>query len=447
MFIDLVTIKVQAGNGGQGLVSFRREKYVNRGGPDGGSGGHGGNVIFEASDNEYDLTKFRLTKLIKASDGQPGGKNNRSGKSGQDMVVSLPRGTLVKDAESHQIVVDLVGVRQSFVAAQGGEGGFGNAHFKSSLQRTPLVAERGLKGEVKSLTCELRLLAEVGLVGLPNAGKSTFLQAVTRARPKIAAYPFTTLEPHLGVSQNGLRIADIPGLIEGAAEGKGLGHQFLRHIERTLVILHLIDCQDEDPLASYQQIQSELEAYNPNLLKRPQLLVLTKIDTVEAQTLKEITRRLQRQLARHLKVYEISALTNANLKPLLKDLRYAVEDEKRRRQTADDGQEDAGLVIFSLEPTEAVFKVEKLPSGTFLISGSKIETFALKTDFDNYHARQRLADIMMKMGIIRQLLLAGYESEAIVFGAAETGPLYLNEDYEQQLPNQDSSSRAKGSSR
>ena len=447
MFIDLVTIKVQAGDGGKGLVSFRREKHINRGGPDGGNGGRGGSIIFQASENEYDLMKFRLTKLIKAPDGQPGGKSNRSGKSGQDMVVSLPRGTLVRDNVGNQLVVDLVSPRQSFVVARGGEGGFGNAHFKSSMQRTPLVAEKGLKGEVKSLTCELRLLAEVGLVGLPNAGKSTFLQAVTRARPKIAAYPFTTLEPYLGISQNGLRIADIPGLIEGAAEGKGLGHQFLRHIERTLVILHLIDCQAENPLASYQQIQRELQAYNPNFLKWPQLVVLTKIDTVSEPALKEIARCLQRQLPKQLKVYEISSLTGANLKPLLKDLRYAVEDEKRRRQTSDSEPADDGLVVFSLEQTEATFKVEKMPSGSFLVSGSKIETFALKTDFDNYHARQRLAEIMTKMGIVRQLLLAGYESEAIVFGAAETGPLYLNEDYEQQLPAQESSGRSKGRSK
>ncbi len=428
MFVDLLKVKVKAGDGGNGLVGFRREKYVERGGPDGGNGGNGGSVVFEADKNEYDLAEFNFLKLIKADDGQAGGGSNKKGRSGRDIIVRVPLGTLILDDETEEIVADLVDHRQQVVAATGGEGGFGNAHFKSSTNRTPLVAEKGLKGQVRTLRCELKLLAEAGLVGLPNAGKSTFLRAVTKARPKVGAYPFTTLEPHLGVSRNGCLIADIPGLIAGAAEGKGLGHQFLRHVERSLVILHLVDCQGDGLIADYQQISDELEAYNPELLKRPRLLVLTKVEMLEPKILKQRQDQLRKKIAKDIKIYAISSLANLNLDLLLKDLKKAISGARAELRVAEAAQlERPGAVVFSLKNDGSEFLVEQ-NGGRFVIHGTKIEIFALKTDFDNFHARQRLLDIMFKMGITKQLLAASYEDEPIVFGKEGVGVLHLNEE-------------------
>ena len=444
MFIDLVTIKVKAGDGGNGLVSFRREKHVSRGGPDGGNGGRGGNIVFKVSENEYDLAKFRRSQLIKAGNGAAAGKNRRSGKRGADVIISLPQGTLVKRVEDGQVVADLVDPGQVFIAASGGEGGFGNAHFKSSTRQAPLVAEKGLKGETRQLSCELRLLAEVGLVGLPNAGKSTFLRAVTRARPKVGAYPFTTLQPHLGISDNGLRIADIPGLIAGAADGRGLGHRFLRHIERTLILLHLLDWRQPDPLAAYEQIVSELAAYNPALIERPQVLLLTKIDEAEEEALRVVVERLRRHLPAEIAIYQISALAGLNLKPLLSDLRRLVNAE-HRRQLKSRKLAEPETVVFGFQSLGVGFKVERDAAGHFVVHGGRIETFALKTDFANYHARQRLLDIMAKMNIVRRLLLAGCQpDQAIFFGSSRLGPLSLDLSLGgEMLPPKTSKSRGK----
>ena len=320
MFVDLLKIKVKAGKGGDGLVSFRREKFVERGGPNGGNGGDGGSIIFVADKNKYDLADLKFLKLIRAENGQPGGSATKKGKSGSDVIVRVPLGTLIRD-EAGEALADLTDHGERCVAAAGGLGGFGNAHFKSSTNRTPLVAEKGLSGEERALECELKLLAEAGLVGLPNAGKSTFLRAVSSARPKVGAYPFTTLQPHLGVSRNSCLIADIPGLIAGAAEGKGLGHQFLRHVERNLVILHLIDAGHEDPAAAFRQVAAELKAYDEALCSRPTLVALTKIDVVEQPVLKTRLKRLEKAVPEGMKVYAISALANLNLDPLLTELK------------------------------------------------------------------------------------------------------------------------------
>ena len=433
MFIDLLKIKIKAGDGGDGLVSFRREKYVNRGGPDGGDGGDGGSVIFKALSSEYDLAKYNFLKLIKADNGAPGGRNNRRGKSGQDVIVSVPQGTILMDSETDDLIADLIDDGQTVMVAKGGEGGFGNAHFKSSVHRAPLVAERGLKGWEKILKCELKLLAEVGLVGLPNAGKSTFLRSVTRARPKVGAYPFTTLEPHLGVSSNGCLIADIPGLIEGAAEGKGLGHQFLRHVERNLVILHLIDCQQEDPITCYRQINKELEAYNPKLLERIHLLALTKAETLSDEERERIYQKLRKEAPLETKIYEISSFTQLNLDLLLKDLKKAIL--KARADLAQAGTKEPKektLPIFKMKESAEEFTVSRKDGDCFLVCGLKIERFALKTDFANFHARQRLLDIMMKLGVIKRLMSAGYENELIVFGMEEVGGLRLSSETEDQ---------------
>ncbi|MCY4010834.1 MAG: GTPase ObgE [Candidatus Saccharibacteria bacterium] len=426
MFVDLATLTIEAGKGGDGLISFRREKFVAKGGPNGGNGGQGGSVIFKADQTEYDLSQFRFKKLIKAGNGQAGGSNNRQGKTGQDRVIKVPVGTLITDLKTDRVIADLIENQQEVIVAIGGSGGFGNAHFKSSNQQIPLVAEKGLKGQKCQIQVELKLLAEVGLIGLPNSGKSTFLRSVTKARPKIGAYPFTTLEPYLGVTANQCLIADIPGLIEGAAEGKGLGHQFLRHVERNLVLLHLIDCQNNDPKLGYNQIISELEKYNPALLELPQIVALTKIELVDNKFLNQQTKALQSILRSNHQLHRISALAHLNLEPLLTDLKNLINRQKQilAQQSIQSTSED--MVVFRLDDKDK-FEITRLNKQTFQVLGQKIENFALKTDFNNYHARSRLRNIMTKLGITKQLLRQNYKDERIVFGIEEVGDLYLDE--------------------
>ncbi len=282
MFIDQVTIRVEGGVGGSGADSFRRESFVPRGGPDGGDGGRGGSVILEADAQLSTLADFRYLAEYRAERGAHGTGSNKTGRSGEDLVLRIPPGTLVRDAESGDLLAELVEDGARFVAARGGRGGRGNARFATATQQAPRTWEPGGEGERRTLDLTLKLLADVGLVGEPNAGKSTFLSAISEARPKVADYPFTTLQPNLGVVRlpdyRSLVIADIPGIIEGAAEGKGLGHQFLRHVERTRTLALLVPVDAEDPAAVYQGLRSELEAYSPALARRPHCLVLTKTD-------------------------------------------------------------------------------------------------------------------------------------------------------------------------
>ncbi len=289
-FIDEAIIEVTAGNGGNGCVSFRREKYVPRGGPDGGDGGNGGSVIFRTEGGLTTLMDVRYRRHFKAGHGGHGMGKQMSGRAGEDKIVRVPAGTVVYDADANEVIADLDGVGAEWIAAKGGRGGRGNQHFATSTHQAPRKCEPGRKGEAKRLRLELKLLADVGLVGLPNAGKSTLISAVSNARPKIAAYPFTTKVPSLGLARlpdgRGFVIADIPGLIEGAHEGAGMGIQFLKHIERTKLLLHLIDPLDhahEDAAASYKAIRNELGSFDKALLKRPEIVVLTKMDIPEAQ--------------------------------------------------------------------------------------------------------------------------------------------------------------------
>src|SRR5690606_20710407 len=284
MFVDTAKAFVAAGRGGDGAVSFRHEIYVAKGGPDGSDGGRGGDVIFKAVDNLNTLIDFRYKPELKAEAGKNGYKANRRGRSAEDLVVEVPVGTVVK--RDGEVIADLDINGEEVVIAKGGAGGFGNAHFKSSTRQAPRVAEKGEPGESFEAELELKLLADIGLVGFPNAGKSTFLSVVSNARPEIADYAFTTLTPNLGVADidgSSLLIADIPGLIEGASEGKGLGHAFLRHIERTAVVLHLIDVYSEDVAASYRTIESELKSHNPELAERPEIILLTKTEGLDKE--------------------------------------------------------------------------------------------------------------------------------------------------------------------
>ncbi|PSB01319.1 GTPase ObgE [Merismopedia glauca] len=295
-FIDRAEIEVQAGKGGDGIVAFRREKYVPAGGPAGGNGGYGGSIYLEVASNLQTLLDFQYNRIFQAEDGERGGPNNRTGASGSDRTILVPMGTVVYDEETDELLGDLITPGQTLCVATGGKGGLGNKFFLSNRNRAPEYSLPGLAGETKRLRLELKLLAEVGIIGLPNAGKSTLIAALSAARPKIADYPFTTLIPNLGVVRkptgDGTVFADIPGLIAGASQGAGLGHEFLRHIERTRVLLHLVDATVEEPLEAYKTIQAELEAYGRGLAERPQILALNKSDAVDSETLDEIATQL-----------------------------------------------------------------------------------------------------------------------------------------------------------
>ena len=283
MFIDYAEIVCESGQGGAGRVSFRREKFVPKGGPDGGDGGKGGSIVFIADRNLHTLQDIRYKKSYKAENGGSGASNQKTGKNGQDIRIPVPLGTLISNMNDNSVKADLVSDGQEFVACVGGKGGKGNVNYKSSTRQTPRYAQKGIPGEKKHFSIELKILADVGLVGLPNAGKSTLLSSVSSATPKIDDYPFTTLQPHLGIVKYGdyqsFVMADIPGLIEGASKGKGLGHQFLKHIERTKLLLFLIDTADDNPLENYKLLKKELLNYNPDLDKRKYVILRTKIDT------------------------------------------------------------------------------------------------------------------------------------------------------------------------
>ena len=284
MFIDYAKIKLQAGNGGTGVVAFHREKYIDKGGPSGGDGGRGGNIVFLTNPNLHTLQDIRYRRLYKAENGKSGGPNKRTGKSGEDLVIQVPCGTVIKDINTDNVVVDLVEENKDHIVCKGGIGGKGNYHFKSATQQTPRFSQEGLSGERLQVELELKVLADIGLVGLPNAGKSTLLSVMTTAKPKIADYPFTTLQPHLGIVKyedyQSFVMADIPGLIEGASKGKGLGHQFLKHIERNKILLFLIDIEEKTPNRVYNQLIEELSSFNKDLLDKERLVVRTKIDTI-----------------------------------------------------------------------------------------------------------------------------------------------------------------------
>lgn len=288
MFIDYAKITVISGNGGNGIVSFRREKFVPKGGPDGGDGGKGGDVIIQADSNLHTLLDFRYKKIFKAEPGKHGQGSRKSGRGGKNVVIRVPCGTMIKSVETNELLADLVREKQEFIVAKGGRGGRGNQHFATPTKRTPRHAEEGQPGETCEILFELKLIADVGLVGLPNAGKSTLLSRLSAATPKIADYPFTTLKPNLGIvkykENQSFVLADIPGLIEGAHKGKGLGLNFLRHIERTKVLAYLIESVSENPFADYEVLKNELEKHNPELIESPSIIVLTKMDLISGET-------------------------------------------------------------------------------------------------------------------------------------------------------------------
>lgn len=421
MFVDKTQVKLQAGDGGNGAVSFRHEKFVDRGGPDGGDGGKGGDIILVSSFNQNTLADFRYQKLLKAENGQPGTKRRRHGKNGQDLEVKVPVGTVVMQGD--RVVADLKQDGQRETIARGGKGGFGNAHFVSSTRQAPRVAEKGEQGENLETTLELKMIADVGIIGLPNAGKSTFLSVISNAHPEIANYPFTTIRPNLGVVDAGrqsLLFADIPGLIEGASHGKGLGDEFLRHVERTAVLVHLVDIYNEDIEAAYRTIMSELADYKIDLSKRPQTVVLTKIEGIDKKEVEEVLKRLKQIVPSGTSTAAISSSSGEGLQAVLRVIAGQVEKARKVRPRQIKKPE---LPVIGLRPDDESWRVDKTKDG-FLITGRKIERFAKRTEFGDPHAEQRLRDIMRKMGILRELDRQGIEThQEIVIGHPEIGRL------------------------
>lgn len=332
-FIDLAEVEVLAGKGGDGMVAFRREKYVPAGGPAGGNGGWGGSVILVASNRLQTLLDFRYARIFKAEDGKKGGPNNCTGAKGSDRLIEVPCGTLITDADTGEHIGDLTIDGETLCVAAGGKGGLGNKHFLSNRNRAPEHALPGLEGETRRLRLELKLIAEVGIIGLPNAGKSTLISSLSSAKPKVADYPFTTLVPNLGVVRkptgDGTVFADIPGLISGASAGIGLGHDFLRHIERTRVLLHLIDATAGNPLEDYQTIQQELEAYGHGLPQRPQIIAFNKIDAVDQDILELLTSELQELTP--VPIFHVSAVTRSGLDILMQQVWTILDTEELSR--------------------------------------------------------------------------------------------------------------------
>lgn len=430
MFIDIAKVTVQAGKGGDGAVSFRHEIYVDKGGPDGGDGGRGGDVIFLASEQLNTLLKFRYQPRLIASDGVNGSKRKMAGRSGEDLVVKVPVGTVVK--RDGAVIADLVSPEQKVVVAKGGDGGFGNAHFKSSTRQTPRMAELGEPGESFEAELELKLLADVGLIGFPNAGKSTFLSVVSNARPEIANYEFTTLTPNLGVADvddGSILIADIPGLIEGASEGRGLGDQFLRHVERTAVLLHMIDAYSDDPAEKYLAIRRELEKYSKDLAERPEIVALTKCEGLDDEIIAMQATALQ-NVTGGAQVVAISSQTHHNIKELLRLLRQEVEDYRQREaKVVETSGDDVPVISLGEGESADDWLVERLDDvenedgevvRVFKVTGKKIEKFARRTNFDQFEAVNRLRDIMKRLGISHELMRRGAEGDSyIVIGESQ----------------------------
>lgn len=406
MFLDDVRIFVRAGAGGDGASTMRREAHVPRGGPDGGDGGRGGSVYLRVDAGQTALHDFRYKHHFHATPGGRGERQKRHGKSGDDLFLAVPPGTAVLDGETGALLADLVAVGQEVMVAKGGRGGLGNTHFATATNQAPKHAQRGEPGEERWLRLELRLIADVGLVGLPNAGKSTLLAALTAARPKIAPYPFTTLEPNLGVMDLGLddgrrpTIADVPGLIEGASAGAGLGHAFLRHVERTRVLVHVVDGSGKDPAWDHGVIREELEAHDPALLATPMLTVFNKLDLPEAREAWPAFR--DALTGDGLPVIAISAETGEGLG----ELRAAIGDLLPDLEALDAPPDPAGVVVHRLEAAGDGYTIER-EDGAFRVRGKRIERLTNQTNFDNEESAERFQRELVRTGIDGALRAAG----------------------------------------
>lgn len=451
MFCDVAKVSLKAGKGGDGAVSFRHEIYINKGGPDGGNGGKGGSIIFKADKDTNTLIDFRYNPILVAENGGNGSGTRSAGRAGKNLIVEVPIGTVVK--RDGYVIADLTRDKEEAVIAKGGDGGFGNAHFKSSVRQTPVIAEVGEPGEEFEAELELKLLADVGLVGLPNAGKSTFLSVVSNAKPEIADYPFTTLTPNLGVAtidRHDFLIADIPGLIEGAAEGKGLGHDFLRHVDRTAVLLHLIDIYNNDVKKAYQIVRRELDKYS-DLKDRPEIIALTKCEGVDEEII-EMQSQAIREINQNAYIYSISAVSHQGIDDLLRalwqeiklskskilerqsltiDTKNIISDQKNQvislKKTTSNKenepqvkQDELPVISLGREKLKNTWSVSLDENGVYHVTGEKIEKFARRTDMSNYASINRLRDILKKLGIRAELTNQGATQDSIIEIAGKT---------------------------
>jgi GTPase len=434
-FADRAEIRVQAGSGGHGCASIHREKFKPLGGPDGGNGGRGGDVIFRVDPGTATLLDFHRRPLRRAGNGKPGAGSNRSGADGDDLIVSVPDGTVVKSADG-EVLVDLIGTGTEYVAAEGGHGGLGNAALASTKRKAPGFALRGEPGDKKDLTLELKTIADAGLVGFPNAGKSSLIAAMSAARPTIANYPFTTLTPHLGVIEAGdtqFVAADVPGLIPGASQGKGLGLDFLRHVERCSVLVHVIDCATQepgrDPVTDLDVIESELTAYDEltdaGLAERPRVVVLNKIDVPEARDLAEIV--MPDLQARDLDIYRVSAASGEGLRELAFALAAIVAETRRSAPQAPPTR----LVIRPEPVAGPDFELVRVGENAFRVRGAKPRRWIQQTDFSNDEAVGYLADRLARLGIEEALAEAGAEPGAEVLIGEEDNSVVFDWDPKQ----------------
>lgn len=418
MFVDQVKIYVKAGNGGDGMVAFRREKFVPNGGPAGGDGGKGADVVFVVDEGLRTLVDFRFKRIFKAEHGEHGMSKSMHGRGAEDLVVKVPQGTIVKDIDTGEIIADLVAHGQRAVIAKAGRGGRGNKRFATPANPAPELSENGEPGQERNVQLELKVLADVGLVGFPSVGKSTLLSVVSAARPKIAAYHFTTIVPNLGMVDAGdgrsFVMADLPGLIEGASQGVGLGHQFLRHIERTRVIVHVIDMSGSEgrvPYEDYMAINNELEQYNLRLMERPQIIVANKMDMPDAE---ENLNEFKTKIAEDIPVFPISAVTKTGLRELLLAIADKLETTPEFPLNEILEQEDEDTVLYKYVAEEPDFEISREPDGTFVLSGAKIERLFTMTNFERDASISRFARQLRAMGVDEALRKRGAKDGEIV---------------------------------
>lgn len=415
MLVDDVKIYVRSGDGGNGVVSFRREKYVPHGGPNGGDGGKGGDVIFQVNTNLNTLFYFKQHVHHKAKGGANGGSSNKTGANADDLILTVPAGTIIKDADTGDVLADLTQADDTFTVVQGGRGGRGNARFVSSSNRAPRMAERGAPGEERWLRLELRLIADVGLVGVPNAGKSTLLSVVSNAKPKIANYPFTTLDPNLGVvvyDHRDLVFADIPGLIEGAHEGIGLGHSFLRHVQRCRVLIHVLDGMSDDPVADFNQINTELALYDDTMREKPQIVVFNKMDLPDAQEYFPLVQEALDQ--RGITVMPISAATQHNIQQLIQTA-FTEIDKLPEASEVETTEAEDDIAVYELDEQAPIFTLTRTADGSYVVQGKRIERAAAMTYWDYEEAVNRFQKILEVLGITKALKEAGVQVGDTVF--------------------------------